>query len=59
VKDSLLSREFLKNVMVQIIHIIIFAGQNDAVEGIGILLRFGEPGRPVMANRVSINGENT
>ena len=28
------------------------------VEGIGILLRFGDPGRPVTANGVSINGEN-
>jgi hypothetical protein len=28
------------------------------VEGIGNPLRFGEPGHPVMANGVSINGEN-
>ena len=29
------------------------------VEGVGIRLRFGEPGHPVMANGVSLNGENT
>ena len=28
------------------------------VEGVGIRLRFGEPGRPVTANGVSLNGEN-
>ena len=28
------------------------------VEGVGVRLRFGEPGRPVTANGVSLNGEN-
>ena len=28
------------------------------VEGVGIRLRFGEPGRPVTANGVSLNGKN-
>ena len=28
------------------------------VEGVGIRLRFREPGRPVTANGVSLNGEN-